>query len=351
MAKYSLEKTGMHKFASMNSAAGFISYFDNYFNDLDKLYILKGGPGTGKSYLMKRFAERARQKGYSVKYFHCSSDPDSLDGIIINELSIGMLDGTSPHIRDPRYPGAVENIINLGEFWNEEKLKANKNSIKLLSEEKSVYYSRAVSMLGIYNSIGNEEDKIISRVFNRQKAYDMFCRLFKSAKQELNPKILPFVYESPGMKGIYTSTFPADTKIYKIPPYYSAEFILTDIADEVLCKLGISHSYSFSPFRKERFNSIYIPSLKSSVCVGDHPQESCDTKLINPKRFIDKGGYAVIKKELRDLSKYASPFLENALYCFNRMKKIHFDLEDIYLSSMDLGAKERFTEEFLRKCL
>ena len=45
-------------FASANGYRGFRSYFNEVFAEegLDKLFILKGGPGTGKSTLMKRLA-------------------------------------------------------------------------------------------------------------------------------------------------------------------------------------------------------------------------------------------------------------------------------------------------------
>lgn len=41
-------------YACANSARGFVSFFDGNIKGLDKLYILKGGPGTGKSTLMKK---------------------------------------------------------------------------------------------------------------------------------------------------------------------------------------------------------------------------------------------------------------------------------------------------------
>lgn len=33
-------------FASSNTSEGFVNYFDDIFNSLDMLYIIKGGPGT-----------------------------------------------------------------------------------------------------------------------------------------------------------------------------------------------------------------------------------------------------------------------------------------------------------------
>ena len=48
----------------------------------------------------------------------CSSDNNSLDGIVIPKLKIAILDGTA-HVVDPVFPGVVDEIINLGQFWDE----------------------------------------------------------------------------------------------------------------------------------------------------------------------------------------------------------------------------------------
>ena len=346
-----IEKSGIRKFASMNSSTGFISYFDNYFNSLSYLYILKGGPGTGKSYLMNRLADAARQKGYTVTYFHCSSDPESLDGIIINELNVGMMDGTAPHTRDPKYPGVREEIINLGQFWKAETLLQNKNSVKKLTDEKSLYYKRAVSMLSLYDKSQLECEKLISRFFDKDKAYSYFLRVFKNARSDHKPRSTPFVYESPGMLGIYTTPIPKNTLIYKIPSYYASEFLITDCALDALYRLGISHEYSYSPFREGRINAIYVPTVGIGICVDCESDSTESMKIINPKRFIDSSALSSFKKELRALSKASEPFIEKSLYCFDTMRSIHFGLEDIYLSAMDLGAKEKFTDKLIKNIL
>ena len=50
-----MSKNELHFFASMNTANGFQSYFKEIFDpkQYNRSYILKGGPGSGKSSLMK----------------------------------------------------------------------------------------------------------------------------------------------------------------------------------------------------------------------------------------------------------------------------------------------------------
>ena len=107
-------------FAAANTEAGFVSWFDDIFNarDIDFTYIIKGGSGTGKSTLMKKVAAKAEKLGGACERYYCSSDTASLDGVIAKMPSgarIAMLDGTAPHTHDPKYPGAADAIINLGQ--------------------------------------------------------------------------------------------------------------------------------------------------------------------------------------------------------------------------------------------
>lgn len=87
-------------FPGGNTAKGFVSFHDNIISEnRNKLYILKGMPGGGKSSLMKDIAERMLEAGYSIEYHHCPSDPKSVDGIVIEELKVAIVDGTPPHGR------------------------------------------------------------------------------------------------------------------------------------------------------------------------------------------------------------------------------------------------------------
>ena len=53
-----------HYFACGNTAKGFQNFFESNLDDLQKVYILKGGPGTGKSTLMKKIGKKYLKKGY-----------------------------------------------------------------------------------------------------------------------------------------------------------------------------------------------------------------------------------------------------------------------------------------------
>ncbi|WP_027398171.1 nSTAND3 domain-containing NTPase [Anaerovorax odorimutans] len=95
-----LKGKARHMYPGNNTPEGFFSYY-NYIlsqREADKIICIKGGPGVGKSTFMKKIAEELLEDGYNIDFMHCSSDNNSLDGIVLRDKKIAMVDGTSPHV-------------------------------------------------------------------------------------------------------------------------------------------------------------------------------------------------------------------------------------------------------------
>src|SRR5690606_25242510 len=116
-----------HFFLGTNTGQGFYSFYGQLGKEVStRLFIIKGGPGTGKSTFMQKIGQEMLSRGFPVEFAHCSSDSNSLDGVLLPSLGIALVDGTSPHIVDPVYPGVVGEILNFGDFWDEKALREKK---------------------------------------------------------------------------------------------------------------------------------------------------------------------------------------------------------------------------------
>ena len=135
-------------FPGANTSNGFYSYFDYIIpKDVNRIFCLKGGPGVGKSSLMKKVAKEFVERGYDVEVFPCSSDPASLDAVVIKKLKVVLLDATAPHIVDPKIPGAIDEVVNFGDFWTVDNLENNKVEILQCNKEISGCFQRAFKYL------------------------------------------------------------------------------------------------------------------------------------------------------------------------------------------------------------
>lgn len=89
----------LHFFLGANTPQGFVSRFDQLADPADgwREFVIKGGPGTGKSTLMHKIADEFQPVTEHLELIHCSSDVDSLDGVIIHDRKVSIADGTPPH--------------------------------------------------------------------------------------------------------------------------------------------------------------------------------------------------------------------------------------------------------------
>ena len=145
-------------FVCANSAQGFINFFPTYLVRMQKIYILKGGPGTGKSSLMKRLGLYFLNKGLAVDFIHCSSDTNSLDGVVIDN-KIAVVDGTAPHVIEPIAIGAIDEYINLGSALNPDVLSANKENILDIHKKKKSLFASLYTQLATAKHIHDKIEK------------------------------------------------------------------------------------------------------------------------------------------------------------------------------------------------
>ncbi|MBR5488579.1 MAG: hypothetical protein IKV72_02655, partial [Firmicutes bacterium] len=95
-----------------------------------------------------------------MDFLHCSADENSLDGIVLHGKKAALIDATSPHMTDPISPGAVDKIINLGEYWDEKAIAVNKARIIDYSEETARWYRICYNYLNAAKSISRSMEEL-----------------------------------------------------------------------------------------------------------------------------------------------------------------------------------------------
>lgn len=136
-------------FLGANSRQGFHSLYDGFVSPEagDFLWVIKGGPGCGKSSFMKRIGAAAEAAGLPVEYILCSGDPDSLDGVYFPAQRVAYTDGTAPHVQEATYPGAASLYLDLGSFLDAGALGPHLEEIAALNRENSAHYAAAYAAL------------------------------------------------------------------------------------------------------------------------------------------------------------------------------------------------------------
>ena len=160
-------------FLGANTCSGFCSGFDGFTREkgVEKLYVIKGGPGCGKSSFMRSVAEAAAEGGLAVEVFYCSGDPDSLDGVFLPELGTAYVDGTAPHVLEPASVGVTGNYLSFAEFYDGDVAPEEARDVLGLTKRYKEAYASAYRALAAYGALtrgsGGLSDEAVERARER----------------------------------------------------------------------------------------------------------------------------------------------------------------------------------------
>ena len=334
-------------FAASNSSEGFKSYYGEIFERADRLYVIKGGPGTGKSSLMKRLADAALRKGYKIEYYYCSSDPSSLDGVFIEGKNnrLGIIDGTFPHVWEPTHAGVREEIINLGQFWDSKALRNQKNEIFALSNKKSAAFKRAYAYLRSCGNLRAVTDSLVRKATDFDKLQAAAKRLALSLELDSGDMTeIPSAITAVSMNGkVRFDTIEKNSdKIWCIGDFYGVGQWFLDAFIGCLHNYNVRARIAHDCIEPRYSEGVLLESHRLGFVIG---REEDGNKYINPKRFVRTERIREIRSELRYASKLYSDCLDGALHSLAEARLYHFLLEDIYKHAMDFSALNEFYGE------
>lgn len=338
-------------FAAANTEAGFYSLFHEVFSPqrLRRIYILKGGPGTGKSTLMKNVGFLVEKRGYEVEYICCSSDPDSLDGLVIPSLSVAVLDGTAPHMTDPVYPGVSEHIVNLEEAFDCKALAEKREEIVSLICAKKEAYRTAYRFLRAAGELETEWDTMKETFFLREKAESAVGRLLASFRRVRKGERKQRYISAISCKGIQTLDTLRNRakKIYMVTDKYGFGRYFMNILYEAVCAQKIAATICPSPLVRTNTEAIFLEGENVFFMLADEKDAKSADKIINCMRFIRKEAVSERKGRLRFFVKCKETILEGALSALAQAGEIHKKTEKIYSACVDFPKVDTIKMQML----
>lgn len=351
-------------FLGANSSDGFYSLFDGVYDPEDgwRGYIIKGGPGTGKSALMRKVGTALEDAGKLPVWIYCSSDSDSLDALILPELKFFMLDGTSPHCVDPKYPGAVENILNMGECWNKEKLRERTEEIIRFSGACSALHAQSDRFLSAAGMIRSDVYRIVSRLVDtlRLESYAKRLALSKLKNKKIGVEGREYKAFLSGItpKGV---VFFGDTvkalcdNVYVIEDNYGP---VSDLFLNILRQYAVRAGYDVVScdcplFAGNKTEHLLIPELGTAFLTSNrfNKIDIAADRRINAMRFIDAEELKLFKTRLRFNKKASQELLNEAVALQAAAKRTHDSLESCYISAMNFKKVDQTANSVIKELL
>lgn len=345
-------------YAGGNTARGFHSLFQSNLEGLDRLFILKGGPGTGKSSLMKKIGNEWTKKGYDIELVHCASDNESIDGVIIKGLNVGIVDGTAPHVIEPTAPGAIEEYINLGEAWDSGKLAPQKENILKLSGKISESFQTAYSTFAEALRIHDEWEKIYINSMDFEKANTLtesliekfFGKMKLHKKADVRHRYLGAATPKGAVDFVPNLTEDIAKRYFiKGRPGSGKSTMLKKLAAAAE-ERGFDVEIYHCGFDPNSLDMVIVREIGFAIFDSTAPHEyfpsnSTDEIIDMYESIIAPGTDEIFAEDIEEISKRYKGKMQEAISYLANAKSLHDDLEDIYVNAMDFGKVEEIQQK------
>ncbi|WP_085522519.1 PRK06851 family protein [Tuberibacillus sp. Marseille-P3662] len=348
----------LNYYAGGNTARGFHDLFATNLEHLERVFILKGGPGTGKSSLMKTIGETWLEKGFDIEYLHCASDNGSIDGVIIPTLTVGIVDGTAPHVIEPKAPGAIEEYVNLGVAWDSEALAKEKDQILSIQKNNRAAYDAAYACFQEALTIHDEweayyidhldreqanqlTDELINRLYGDQvlnKTADVRHRFLGAATPQGAVDFIPNL-TSDVAKRYFIKGRPGSGKSTMLKT-------LAKMAEDRGFDVEVYHC-GFDPYSLDMIivRELDFAIFDSTAPHEHYPERDSDEVIDMYERVIEPGVDEKYAVGLKDVSERYSERMKEATAHLANAKAWHDQLETIYVNAMDFTKIDDITEQ------
>lgn len=348
-------------FLGANTPKGFYSLFDELYFPEDgwRLYIIKGGPGTGKSTLIKKVAAKADSFGHYSERIYCSSDPESLDALILPHMKISVCDGASPHVVEPKFPGISEVFIDLGAFRNDKELKKNSNEIINATKANSLQHKKCVDFLAAAACVDNDTNKIILsalRIDRLHKFADKlaFSQLSGAAdtKGKESKRFLSALTPKGSIVFINTFNDMCEKRIILEDNFGIASSVILKALAFDAKERGYNCILCYCPMAPElKLEHMIIPDLSLGFFTSNrlHPYTDKKDKTIDCLRFCDREILIKHKNRLAFNSRSRNELLAEAANNLGKAKEIHDCLEKLYYPAIDFEGIQKYGDKIVEE--
>lgn len=341
--------TVRHYFTSGNTARGFYHLINFTLHGLEHVYILVGGLGTEKSTCIKKIGDTMFHRGFNIELIHSVSNNDSLDGLVINELKVAIIDGMPPNVIEPQAPSVIEKYVNFGVAYDEQRLRPRQDDIKKLYQKRKKYTERAYDIFAEALSIHDDElERIYFDNLDFSKANELtrqlLNRFFADRKQAkratIHRRFLGAATPQGPVDYIQNLTENIGQRYFiKGPPGCGKSHMMKKIAAEAE-KRGFDAEVYHCGFDPHSLDMVLLPELDIAIFDSTDPHEHFPNRkndqIIDMNTHVLKPGieekYAMLitntHKRYKAKTKEATSYLARAESYFDELKAIYDEAMD-----------------------
>ncbi len=331
-------------FLGANSKEGFVSLLPALQGENRRIYTVKGGPGCGKSTLMARLAARL---GGECERIYCSSDPNSLDGVLLPGMAI--VDGTAPHVCEPGFPGCDGDYLPLPPPINAPALAKKAPALYALRAASKSHYAQAYRALKGAALVREGRREQLAPLLTR----DPLTRL---------PALLREVPKGPGPgslrrrfldgltpKGplcLWDTVTQNDSRVIALEDDCGlCAPLLAGLLEGALQRGQLVYG-CYDPLEPDRLLHLLLPVAGLAFVTRREALPFAPSRTVHPLAAVDGDALRQHRASLKLKARMEQELLAEACSHLAAAHALHDRMEEIYKPHLDVAALDRCVEEF-----
>jgi len=349
-----------HYFGRGNTAAGLYTLYDSILNGLDTVFVIDGRIGSGTSEVLAELAENWKENGWTKHYIHETLDNERLEGIILEEARIGIVDGNA-WSADPVLEGTEIRVIDATAALRDGVADGVEARTKDREQEIASLYAKAFDSFLKTLRIHDEWEKFYIDHLDRERANqitadfaDEYLVPFRSKQANVTRRFLGAATWQGALDYVPNLTETLRTRVFvKGRPGSGKSTMFKKLAKEAEAR-GIDTEIYHCGFDPNSLDMLIFPELSLAVFDSTAPHEHFpsregDSILDVYELAIKPGTDEEFAEEIAEIRSRYSSSMKRSISILADIKRIRDGVWAEYDAAVDRAALRGIASQVIRQ--
>lgn len=343
-------------FTSGFTAQGYYSYLPALLSSIERVILLQGAPGSGRSTFIKSIGLNLAERGYRVQFWPSPLDASYIDGVYIQQLKTILINvDATGNTEIENHPGIMIHSIDLRDCYNSEELDSSHEEISLLTDQLEFIMGGVKSSLEVARESQKRLANNYERLLNAGKLQALSQQLITRILGDVDQAAHYFAraITSEGMVDFFEEITGDCTRRYILqgPPGNGKSWVMHRIGEEALAQ-GHKVAFYHSGLDPDLLEMVVLQSLEIAVVDGDI------VRLANRPGdcYIDlaecwEDHHSVNQPVIRETERIVSNRLYQAIQGLTRARQVEQKLSKLFTKAMRFEQVDARREELIMEIL